>query len=103
MTSRTAEQRDRLMEDLRAVIAEAEELLSLSKDQAGEGAARVRERVRERLQQASDRLSDIQEDAFERARVAGQAADAFVHAKPWPAIGLAAGIGVLVGLLISRR
>ncbi len=103
MTARAEEQRGRLMEDLKAVIADAEELLSLSKDQAGEGAARLRERVQERLLRARDRLGDIQEDAFERARAAGLAADDFVHDKPWPAVGLAAGVGLLVGLLIARR
>jgi ElaB/YqjD/DUF883 family membrane-anchored ribosome-binding protein len=103
MTARAEEQRGRLMEDLKAVIADAEELLSLSKDQAGEGAARLRERVQERLLRARDRLGDIQADTFERARAAGLAADDFVHDKPWPAVGLAAGVGLLVGLLIARR
>jgi len=103
MTTKTADSRDRLLEDLRAVIADAEELLTLSKDQAGEGAQRLRERVQERLLRARDRLGDIQEGAFERAKAAGVAADDFVHERPWPSIGLAAGVGLLVGLLIGRR
>jgi ElaB/YqjD/DUF883 family membrane-anchored ribosome-binding protein len=103
MTATPAEQRQRLMDDLRAVIADAEELLSLSKDQAGEGAARLRERVQERLIRARSHLADFQDGAFERVKAAGVAADDFVHDKPWPSIGLAAGIGLLVGLLIGRR
>jgi ElaB/YqjD/DUF883 family membrane-anchored ribosome-binding protein len=103
MIATPAEQRQRLMEDLRAVIADAEALLALSKDQAGEGAAKLRERVQDRLVQARSHLAEFQDNAVERVRAAGVAADDFVHDKPWPSIGLAAGIGVLVGLLIGRR
>ncbi len=103
MTTRTAEPRDRLMEDLRAVIADAEELLALTKDQAGDSAARLRERVQERLLRARDRLGDLQDSAFERARAAGVAADDYVHEQPWQAVGIAAGVGVLIGLLLGRR
>jgi ElaB/YqjD/DUF883 family membrane-anchored ribosome-binding protein len=98
-----AEQRERLLSDMRAVMGDVEELLTLSKDQAGEGVARLRQRVQERLAQTKDHLAEMQVDAIGRVRAAGTAADDFVHDKPWPAIGLAAGIGMLVGLLIGRR
>ena len=103
MTAHATEPRDRLMDDLRAVIADAEELLALTKDQAGEGAARLRERVQARLLRARDRLGDLQDSALERARAAGLAADDYVHERPWQAVGIAAGVGVLIGLLIGRR
>ena len=59
--------------------------------------------MQERLQQAKGRLHDLQDAAVARARAAGHAADDYVHEHPWKAIGAAAGIGMIVGLLIGRR
>ena len=103
MNDTTTMQRDRLVEDLKAVVADAEELLSLTADQAGEGAAKLRSRVQERLHGARERLAAAQESAVERAKAAGQAADHYVHEKPWQAIGAAAAVGMVIGLLIGRR
>lgn len=103
MNDTTAAQRDRLAEDLKAVIADAEELLALTADQAGEGAVKMRERVQARLSSARERLAALQASAVERAKAAGQAADHYVHEKPWQAIGAAAAVGMVIGLLIGRR
>lgn len=103
MNDTTAVQRERLVDDLKAVIADAEELLALTADQAGEGAVKLRERVKVRLTAARERLSDLQASAVERAKAAGLAADSYVHEKPWHAIGAAAALGVVVGMLIGRR
>ena len=103
MNDAILEQRERLMVDLKAVIADAEELLLLSADQAGEGAAKLRERIQDRLVRAREQLSTVQASAVERAKAAGQAADHYVHDKPWQAVGIAAAVGVVVGLLIGRR
>lgn len=99
----SAAQKDRLMNDLRVVIADAEELLGATAGQIGEGAAEARSRIQARLQQAKANLSHLQEAAVARAKAAGHVADEYVHENPWRAIGVAAGLGLLVGLLISRR
>lgn len=96
-------QRDRLVSDLKAVIADAEELLKMSAGQAGEGAVELRERIQTRLAKTRERLADLQHAAVEKARAAGHAADDFVHENPWKSIGIAAGIGLVVGLLVGRR
>lgn len=103
MNDTTAAQRDRLVDDLKAVITDAEELLALTADQAGEGAVKMRERVQLRLASARERLAALQASALERAKAAGQAADHYVHEKPWQAIGAAAAVGMVIGLLIGRR
>src|SRR5450756_545837 len=103
MTQLTAVNKDKLMSDLRVVVADAEELLRMTADQAGEGAAELRNRVQARLNQAKVDLVHLQEAAVVRAKEAGHAADEFVHDHPWKSIGIAAGIGLVVGLLISRR
>lgn len=103
MADINAVQTDRLQNDLRAVIADAEELISTAAVQVGAGANEARQRMQARLQQAKANLVQLQDSALARARAAGHAADDYVHDKPWRAIGAAAGLGLLVGLLIGRR
>lgn len=103
MTDMSTAQKDKLMSDLRIVIADAEELLRMTADQAGEKAADVRSRVQARLSQARIDLVHLQEVAVAQAKAAGHAADEFVHDNPWKSIGVAAGVGMVIGLLIGRR
>jgi ElaB/YqjD/DUF883 family membrane-anchored ribosome-binding protein len=98
-----AAQRERTIDDIKAVIADAEELLSLSAEQAGEDAAKMRERLQARLHDARQRLATAQSAAMDRAKAAGQAADHYVHERPWQAIGMAAAVGLVIGVLIGRR
>ena len=103
MTELSTVQKDKLLSDLRVVIADAEQLLRMTADQAGEIAAEVRSRVQASMNQAKADLVHLQEVAVVKAKAAGHAADEFVHDNPWKAIGIAAGAGMLLGLLISRR
>lgn len=103
MTELTSAQRDRLMNDLRLVISDAEELLRMTADQAGESAVELRGRVQGRIQQAKAELVHLQEVAVTKVKAAGHATDEYVHENPWKAIGVASGIGLLIGLLIGRR
>ena len=96
-------QKDRLMNDLRVVIADAEELMRTTASEVGEGAAEARGRMLARLQLAKDNLVNLQDAAVAKAKAAGLAADEYVHDNPWRAIGAAAGVGLVVGLLIGRR
>jgi ElaB/YqjD/DUF883 family membrane-anchored ribosome-binding protein len=95
--------KEKLALDLRTVISDAEELLQLTSSQTGERVAELRERMRENLRAARYKLEDAEEAIRERAREAARATDDYVHDHPWKAIGIAAGAGLLVGLLISRR
>jgi ElaB/YqjD/DUF883 family membrane-anchored ribosome-binding protein len=103
MNDMTVVQKDKLMADLRVVIADAEELLRLGAEQTGASATEWRARVETRLANAKDRLADLQDAAVAKAKAAGHAADDYVHDHPWKAIGAAAGVGLIVGLLIGRR
>ena len=96
-------QKDKLMADLRLVVEDAEALLRTTAGQAGEGAAEMRVRVQETLRKARDSLADAQEVALAKAKEAGSVADDYVHDRPWTSIGIAAGVGLVVGLLIGRR
>jgi ElaB/YqjD/DUF883 family membrane-anchored ribosome-binding protein len=95
--------KEKLMNDLHQGIADAEEMLKLTATQTGESAVQLRERVRERMVKAKAELVHLQQVTIEKAKAAGHATDVYVHENPWKSIGIAAGLGLVVGLLISRR
>ena len=103
MSDMSTAQTDKLLADLKLVVADAEELLRITAGVAGEGAAEMRGRIQASLAQARANLANLQQAAIERARAAGRATDEYVHDNPWKSIGIAAGAGLLIGLLIGRR
>jgi len=103
MTEMSSVHKEKLMSDLRVVIADAEELLRMTADEAGEAAIDIRSRIQTRMTQARADLLALQEAAVAKAKAAGYATDEFVHENPWKSIGIAAGVGMLLGLLVGRR
>jgi ElaB/YqjD/DUF883 family membrane-anchored ribosome-binding protein len=93
----------RLKQDLQAVVTDAEELLKITAAQTGERIEKVRVRAEESLRVARLRLSETSVAVAERARVAANEVDDQVHNHPWASAGIAAAVGMLVGLLIGRR
>ena len=94
---------DKLMPDLRTVVQDAEELLRATAGQTGEKLEGVRARAQESLRAARARLSEAGGEIEARARAAAKQTDDYVRENPWTAIGIAAGVGFLVGLLSNRR
>ncbi len=94
---------EQLVTDIKAVIQDAEEMLSATADQAGEKVANLRLRIQARLRDAKVRLGEAEAVLVAKTKAAAKATDAYVHESPWTAIGIAAGVGLLVGLVIGRR
>ena len=103
MTDHVSPSKDKLVADLRLVIADAEELLAATAHQTGDALAALRERAQENLRNARHKLVGLEDDVRLKAREACHATNHYVHEHPWTAIGVAAGVGLLVGMLISRR
>ena len=95
--------KEKLAADLRLVIADAEELLQITSSQTGDKVAELRARVGMNLRVARAKLSEADAALRDKAREAARATDDYVHENPWRSIGIAAGAGLLVGLLIGRR
>jgi ElaB/YqjD/DUF883 family membrane-anchored ribosome-binding protein len=94
---------DKLLQDLRVVVADAEELLRATATQAGEKAAAARERIRDSLDRAKVKLAVAEDALLLKGRQAARATDEYVHENPWHAVGVGAGVGLVLGLLIARR
>ena len=95
--------REKLIADFKVVLSDAEELLKATASQTGDKAAEMREKVTEHIKRAKIRLQEEQEKVLARTKEVAGATDDYVHDHPWQAVGMAAGVGVLLGLLIGRR
>jgi ElaB/YqjD/DUF883 family membrane-anchored ribosome-binding protein len=94
---------DQLVADLKTVMLDAEALLKATSAQTGEKIQEVRARAEQSLQQARARLNGIEDEALKRAKEVADATDEYVRENPWQSVGIAAGVGLLVGLMLSRR
>lgn len=95
--------REKLAQDFRAVVADSEELVKATAQDTGERIKNVRARLEHTLQSARTRAVELERQTVERARAAAQATDRYAHEKPWQTAGIAAGVGLIIGLLIGRR
>jgi ElaB/YqjD/DUF883 family membrane-anchored ribosome-binding protein len=94
---------DKLFEDMQAVVRDAEALLKATAAQSGEKVQEARARTEESLRQAKARLASVEDEALKRARALAGEAEEYMRDNPWHAMGIAAGVGLVLGLLISRR
>jgi ElaB/YqjD/DUF883 family membrane-anchored ribosome-binding protein len=95
--------KEQLISDFKVVIADPEALIRATANQGGEAVVNLRAKAEESLAVAKVKLSEAQDALVEKGKIAAQATDDYVHEKPWHAVGIAAGIGLVVGLLIGRR
>jgi ElaB/YqjD/DUF883 family membrane-anchored ribosome-binding protein len=95
--------RDKFVQDMRVVISDAEELLRATATQAGEKIGVARERIQDSIHQAKVKLADAEAIVRERAQQAARDGEEYVRENPWRAIGIAAGIGLVLGIILSRR
>jgi ElaB/YqjD/DUF883 family membrane-anchored ribosome-binding protein len=95
--------KDKLVADMKVVIADAEELLKATASAAGDRVSAARTRMEDSLRTARIKLAEAQEVVVDKAKAAARATDDYVHANPWRSVGIAAGAGLVIGMLISRR
>lgn len=95
--------KEQLIADFKVVIADAEALLKATANQGGEAVANLRAKTEASLAAAKVKMEDAQEALVEKTKAAAKVADDYVHDKPWHAVGVAAGIGLVIGLLIGRK
>ncbi len=103
MSNGTDISREKLASDLRIVVSDAEELLRVTAGQMGEKAVVARERIQESLRVAKDKLARVEDAVVDKTKAAARATDDYVHDHPWGAVGIAAAVGLVIGMLISRR
>ncbi len=99
MTEVTEKIESHTAEDLKALLHEAERALSSTAGEAGDNFDELRSRLRSAIDHGKYSLEQLRQDAKRRI----QQADQLVRENPYYAVGVAAGVGAIVGLLVSRR
>ena len=91
---------DKLVGDLRNLVADAEELMKATASQAGEKVAEARRKIEQSLIEGKKALADAEKTLRQKSKEAVDLADDYVRDNPWSAVGIAAGVGLVLGLLI---
>lgn len=92
-----------LIDDLRAIVRDAEDLLRATEGHASERVEEIRARAQDSLEGAKERLRTIGDDAEAKVRTAARSTDTYVRENPWKAVAIAVGVGFLIGTLGRRR
>lgn len=95
--------KEKLVSDMKVVVSDAEEILRATAGVAGDKVGELRERIIDRLRDAKVRIADAEEMLVDRTKAAARATDDYVNDNPWRAVGIAAGVGLLLGIIIGRR
>lgn len=101
--SRSRIARERLLADLGAIAADAEALLKATVEDAGEKAKETRARLAAALEKAKATYQEFKEQEVESAKAALNKADQTIRSHPYEAIGIAFGVGILLGALLRRK
>ncbi len=95
--------KEQLIADFKTVVTDAEALLKATASHGGEELAGVRSRAEESIMAVKAKMADEQAAVVAFSKDAAKAADVYVHLYPWTAVGVAAGVGLVVGLLSNNR
>ena len=95
--------RERLSQSMKSLVGETDVLLKSAQEVGQERLSAAGELVGAKLKSAHEQFVHAQASAMDRAKRAAQTTDAAVHSHPYVAIGVAAGLGALAGLLMARR
>ena len=95
--------KEQLIADFKVVIADAEALIKATANQGGDAVATVRTRAEKSLVQAKAKMADVEGMLLARAKAASKVTDDYVRENPWQTLGIAASLGLLIGLVIGNR
>lgn len=102
-TTTSAQARDQVLEDLRTLTRDAEELIKATAGDVSEKAKDARARLSAALERAKGTCQRLQEQTMATAKAAAQKADTVIREHPYESLGVAFGIGLLIGVLVTRR
>ncbi len=95
--------KEKLVSDLRAVLADADDLLNELAHSTGEGLAAARTKIEDKIGEFRSRVDDARTAVKDKAKGAADATHYYVSENPWKSLGLAAAAGIIIGFLLSRR
>lgn len=94
--------KQKIIEDIKVLLNDSEELVRLSASLPGEGVDALRTRLRDHVDTARNALDAAQSGAQDRYRASVEGTERYTRENPWQALGIAAGIGFFIGILVAR-
>ena len=93
----------KMVDDFKSIISDADDLLQATAKVSGEGFNLTRAKFAEKLITAKASLADAEKVVVNKAKQAATVTDDYVKGSPWTAVGIAAGVGILIGFLVAKR
>ncbi|MDY7219186.1 YqjD family protein [Denitrificimonas sp. JX-1] len=94
---------DQLLAEFKALVSDTEQLLQHSVELSGDKAEELREQINSSLQRARKALGSTEHALRERGKEAIHSSEEYVREHPLQSLAIGAGVGFLLGLLVSRR
>ncbi len=89
--------------EIKSLIADVEDLMARIADLKDADVVRVRSKVQRAVEATKQSLADSAESLRRQAQSVAGTADDYVRESPWQAVGIAALVGAVVGILATRR
>ena len=93
----------KMVDDFKSIVNDADDLLQATAKVSGEGFNITRAKFAEKLKTAKASLADAEQMVVDKAKQAATATDDYVKGNPWTSVGIAAGVGILIGFLVAKR
>jgi ElaB/YqjD/DUF883 family membrane-anchored ribosome-binding protein len=101
--SNTERAYDDLVDEFSNLVEAMEDVFAAAAEDGGEKLSELKAQAEARLKKARAQLGMVEKSALAKARKIATDSDDYVHENPWTAIGVGAGVGLLLGLLIGRK
>jgi ElaB/YqjD/DUF883 family membrane-anchored ribosome-binding protein len=89
--------------DMKALVKDAQALLTAAASLTGSKADELRERGMQMLDVALGKAGKVQDQALVKGKELAHTADVYVKDNPWRTVAVAAGLGLLAGVLLGRK
>lgn len=92
----------KILADFKVLIGDAEELLKATSNVAGEKATVARQHIERSLDEGKRSLAQAEDLLLDKSREVAKSTENYVRENPWNAVGIAAGVGLILGMLLRR-
>lgn len=94
---------EKLVTDFKVLMSDSEDLVKATAAQTGDKLVEVRNRIQRSAADLKPKLAEAEAALKAKAVAVAKNTDEYVHAKPWQTAGMAACVGLVIGLLIGRN
>lgn len=94
---------EHLRAELKSLADTLEEVLNSSTDKSKEELGKLRNKAERALKDSRNRLGETSDVIAKQTREAAARADEYVRDNPWTGVGIGAAVGLVLGVLLTRR